>query len=369
VSGGLWPEAERRGISRAVFDAHVGKLTPDLKIMDLLEAQPEYTTAIWTYLDQHVAEDRIKRGREFLARHRPVFDAVEKAYGVDRHILAAISGVETNYGAASDDRPVIRSTATLTCIGRRQNRFRAEFLAALEILQRGEIRADRLKGEWAGAFGPTGFIPSSFQRFAVDFDGDGRRDVVDSIPDMLASTANNLKQDGWISAESWGQEVVLPSGFNYLLADSWRWNYVREWQRLGIAPAGGKPLPRPDAVAYLSLPAGSAGPAFLLSQNFRVLLRYNPAHSYALAVGHLADRLRGEGPFAHSWPRSERVLSGAERFEVQQLLARRGFDIGGQPDGLIGPRSRSAIQRFQASAGMVPDGFASAAVLNRLRLQ
>lgn len=366
---GLWPEAERRGIPRAAFDGQLAGLTPDLKIMDAMEAQPEFNKSLWDYLDQHVSEDRIKRGREMLAKHRPIFGTVENAYGVDRHLLAAIWGVETNYGAGLEDRPVVRSTATLACIGRRQNRFRAELLGVLEMLQHGEIRPDRLKGGWAGAFGPMGFIPTSFQRFAVDFDGDGRRDVVDSIPDMLASAANNLKQTGWIPGETWGQEVVIPAGFNYLLADSWRWNKVRDWERLGVAPAREKTFPRPDALAYLSLPAGSGGPALLLSYNFRVLLHYNPAEAYALAVGHLADRLRGEGPFAHPWPRVERALSSAERFELQQLLARRGFDIGGAPDGLIGPQSRGAIQRFQAAAGMIPDGFASAAVLSRLRLQ
>jgi membrane-bound lytic murein transglycosylase B len=193
---GLRPLAERRGVSRAVFDANVAGLTPDLRIMDLLDAQPEFTKSFWDYLDILVNDDRIKNGQDILAKYRPTFDAVEKAYGVDRYIIAAIWGVESNYGTMVGDRSVIRSTATLACIGRRQDYFREEFLSALEILARGDVRADHLKGSWAGAFGPTQFMPTSFKRFAVDFDRDGRRDVVDSVPDLIASTANNLKKDG-----------------------------------------------------------------------------------------------------------------------------------------------------------------------------
>ncbi len=195
-----------------MFDANVAGLTPDLRIMDLLDAQPEFTKSFWDYLDILVNDDRIKNGQDILAKYRPTFDAVEKAYGVDRYIIAAIWGVESNYGTMVGDRSVIRSTATLACIGRRQDYFREEFLSALEILARGDVRADHLKGSWAGAFGPTQFMPTSFKRFAVDHDGDGRRDVVDSVPDLIASTANNLKKDGWVAGQTWGYEVVLPQG-------------------------------------------------------------------------------------------------------------------------------------------------------------
>ena len=201
---GLWPQAARRGVPRAVFDAQVAGLTPDLRIMDLLDAQPEFTKSFWDYLDLLVSDARIEAGRAILAQHRAAFDAVEKAYGVDRHIIAAIWGVESNYGTQIGDRSVIRSTATLACIGRRQAYFREEFLSALEILARGDVRADHLKGSWAGAFGPTQFMPTSFKRYAVDFDGDGRRDVVDLVPDLIASTANNLKKDGWVAGPDLG---------------------------------------------------------------------------------------------------------------------------------------------------------------------
>ncbi len=363
---GLWPDAARRGITRASFDRLTAGLTPDLSIMDKLDAQPEFTKAPWDYLDLLVSDDRIGRGRQLLLQYAPTFEAVERTYGVDRAIVAAIWGVESNYGTLGGDRPVVRSTATLACVGRRRDYFREEFLSTLEILQRGDVPADHLIGSWAGAFGPTQFMPTSFKRYAVDFDGDGKRDVVDSIPDVIASTANNLKTDGWVAGQAWGYEVALPLNFDYLLADRSRQMTVRQWADLGVTRAGGSAFPRPDDRAYLLIPAGARGPAFLMLQNFRVIMKYNPAEAYALAIGHLADRLRGFAPFVQAWPRDERVLTLDERYEMQQLLARHGFDVG-EPDGLLGPRTRLAIRSFQVSIGQVPDGFASSGVLDRLR--
>ena len=217
---------------------HAG-LTPDLRIMDLMDAQPEFTKSIWDYLDILVNDARIQKGREMLAKHRATFDAVEKAYGVDRHFIASIWGVESNFGTLIGERSVLRSTATLACVGRRQDYFRDEFLSALEILHRGDVRPEHLKGSWAGAFGPTQFMPTSFKRYAVDFDGDGRRDVVESFPDLIASTANNLKKDGWVAGQTWGYEVIVPQGFNYLLADRSRQMTMQQWEQLGIRRAGG----------------------------------------------------------------------------------------------------------------------------------
>ena len=363
---GLWPDAARRGVSRENFDRFTAGLTPDLHIMDLLDAQPEFTKATWDYLDLLVSDDRIARGRALVTQNAQTFDAVEKAYGVDKYIIAAIWGVESNYGTLGGDRPVLRSTATLACVGRRQNYFREEFLSALEILQRGDVPPEHLIGSWAGAFGPTQFMPTSFKRYAVDFDGDGHRDVVDSIPDLIASTANNLKTDGWVSGRSWGYEVTLPQNFDYLLADRAKQMTIKQWEGLGVRRAGNKPFPHADEPAFLLLPAGARGPAFLMTQNFRVIMKYNPAEAYALAIGHLADRMRGGAPFVHDWPRDERVLTLEERYEMQQLLASHGFDIG-NPDGRFGPRTRIAIRNYQASIGLVPDGFASSSVLDRLR--
>ncbi len=362
----LWPAAARRGVSRATFQTYALSQTPDLKIMDLLDAQPEFTKSFWDYLDLLVTDVRIEKGREILAQNRAIFDAVEKAYGVDRYVIAAIWGIESNFGTAGGDRPVIRSTATLACIGRRQDYFREEFLSTLEILNRGDVIPEHLKGSWAGAFGPTQFMPTAFKRFAVDFDGDGRRDVVDSVPDIIASTANNLKKDGWAGAQTWGYEVVVPGGFDFTLADRSRQMTIHEWEQLGIRRTGDKPFPRPGDRAYLLVPAGARGPGFLMLNNFRVIMKYNPSEAYALAIGHLADRMRGGAPFVQEWPRDERVLTRIERYEMQQLLSARGYDVG-EPDGQLGGKTRSALRRFQASVGHVPDGFASATVLARLR--
>ena len=362
----LWPQAARRSVSRSVYQAYTAQLTPDLRIMDLLDNQPEFTKSFWDYLDLLVSPERIATGRALMEKYRATFDAVEKAYGVDRAIITAIWGVETNYGTIGGDRPVIRSTATLACIGRRQSYFREEFLSTLEILQGGDVRADRLVGSWAGAFGPTQFMPTAFKRYAVDFDRDGHRDVVDSVPDIIASTANNLHKDGWVAGQTWGYEVVVPATFNFTLADNARLLPIREWERYGITRPGGKPFPRPNDHAFLLVPAGMQGPGFLMSANFRVIMKYNPAEAYALAIGHLADRLRGAPPFVQPWPRYEHVLSRTERLELQQLLTRHGYDVG-EPDGQLGARTRTAIRDFQSRIGHVPDGFASAVVLDQLR--
>jgi membrane-bound lytic murein transglycosylase B len=362
----FWPQAAQRGISRRTFDAAISGLAPDLKIMDLLDRQPEFEKAIWDYLDDLVNESRIATGRLAVEQNRAAFDAVEKAYGVDRYILAAIWGIESNFGTQGGERPVVQSTATLACIGRRQNYFREEFLSTLEILQHGDVPAEHLKGSWAGAFGPTQFMPTSFKRYAVDFDGDGRKNVVDSIPDLLASTANNLKRDGWHAGSSWGYEVVLPPGFNFMLADRSVRKTIKEWEALGIKRAGDKTFPRPGDLAFLTAPAGARGPAFLMIENFRVIMKYNPAEAYALAIGHLADRMRGGGPFVQPWPRDEGTLSRGERLELQERLATLGYDVG-ENDGNLGPRTRSALRDFQTRAGLVPDGFASGKLLDRLR--
>ncbi len=364
----LWSEAARRGITRENYLRFTAGLTPDLSVMDKLDAQPEFTAAPWDYLDLLVSDDRVARGQQMLAQYAPVLAAAQHIYGVDPAIIAAIWGVESNYGTSGGGRPVLRSTATLACIGRRRDFFRGEFLAALDILQRGDIPPDRFMGSWAGAFGPTQFMPTSFLRYAVDFDGDGNRDVIDSVPDVVASTANNLRMDGWVSGQSWGYEVSLPPKFNYLFAESSRQMTVRQWQSLGVRRADAASFPRAYDQADLLLPAGARGPAFLMMHNFRVIMKYNPAEAYALAIGHLADRLRGGGPLVHPWPRDERVLTLQERYEMQQLLAHRGYKIG-EPDGFIGPQTRLAIRDFQERLGEIPDGYASSNVLDRLRQQ
>ncbi|QDM19327.1 lytic murein transglycosylase [Tardiphaga sp. vice278] len=363
---GLWPDAARRGISQESFQRFTQGLTPDLRIMDLMDSQPEFTKALWDYLDILVNETRMAKGREVLAQYKTIFDAAEKTYGVDRYIIASIWGIESNYSTQMGDRNVLRSTATLACVGRRQGYFKDEFLVALEILHRGDLRPEQLRGSWAGAFGPTQFMPTAFKRFAVDGDGDGRRDVVDNPTDLIFSTANNLKKDGWQSGQSWGYEVVLPAGLNYLLADKAKSMTLAQWEALGLKRPNGQPFPRPNEKAYLLAPAGAGGPGFLMQQNFRVIMKYNPAEAYALAIGHFADRLRGGPPFVQPWPRQERVLSRAERLELQRLLVQRGF-YKGTPDGQFGGMTREALRAYQASIGAPADGFASSEVLERLR--
>src|SRR6201996_5327096 len=334
--------------------------------MDLMDSQPEFTKSVWEYLDILVNDNRLAKGREVLAKYRPQFDAAEKNYGVDRYIVAAIWGIESNYSTQMGDRNVVQSTATLACVGRRQAYFKDEFLTALEILNHGDLRPEQMRGSWAGAFGPTQFMPTAFKRYAVDADGDGRRDVVDDPADLISSTANNLKKDGWVPGETWGYEVVVPQGFNYMLADRAKVMTLTQWEHLGLKHADGKPFAHPAEKAYLLAPAGAEGPGFLMLQNFRVIMKYNPAEAYALAIGHFADRLRGGQPFIQPWPRQERVLSRGERLELQQLLVQRGF-YRGEPDGQLGGDTRKALRSFQVSIGAPADGFASSEVLDRLR--
>ncbi len=362
----MWPDAARRHVTRENFERFTAGLSPDLRIMDLMDSQPEFTKAIWDYLDILVNDARLARGREVLASYKRQFDAAEKAYGVDRYAIAAVWGIESNYSTRIGDRSVLQSTATLACVGRRQTYFRDEFLAALEILNRGDLRPEQMRGSWAGAFGPTQFMPTAFKRYAVDGDGDGRRDVVDDPADLIASTANNLKKDGWQTGRAWGYEVVVPKNFDYMLADSAKAMTLAQWEHLGIRRVGNKAFPYSSDRAYLLAPAGAGGPGFLMLQNFRVFMKYNPAEAYALAIGHFADRLRGGEPFVQPWPRQERVLSRAERLELQQLLVRQGF-YRGTPDGQIGSQTREALRGFQASVGAPADGFASSDALERLR--
>ena len=298
---------------------------------------------------------------------RPIFDKVEKHYGVDRHIITAIWGVESNYGTLGGDRPVLRSTATLACVGRRQAYFRDEFLSALEILHRGDLKPEQLIGSWAGAFGPTQFMPTSFKRYAVDFDGDGRRDVVSNRrrPDRLD---RQQPEEGRLGA---GRDLGLrgrraaeasTTAGRSLASSSRSPNGKRT---ASGAPAASRFRIRTRRPICWCRPA-IEGPGFLMLHNFRVIMKYNPAEAYALAIGHLADRLRGGEPFVQAWPRHEPVLSRDERRELQELLNRKGFDTG-EPNGRLGAKARAAVRDYQASVGLVPDGFASATILARLR--
>jgi lytic murein transglycosylase len=310
-----------------------------------------------------VDENRVAEGRRKLASLAGLLGRIEDAYGVDRHVLVALWGVETRYGERMGSRPLIRSLATVSCFGRRQPFFREELMATLRILEDGDVAIGHLVGSWAGAFGHTQFMPSTFRRRAVDFDGDGRRDLVQSVPDALASAANYLASAGWERGEAWGFEVRVPRRYG---GPSGRRTKLTmdEWRALGIRQADGRTL-RGGQTASLLLPAGVNGPAFLALRNFDALLAYNPAQTYALAIAHLADRLRGAGEIQASWPTGERALSREQRLRLQERLSLRGFDVGA-PDGIIGPRTVAAIKEFQKSQGLPPDGFPTVGLLERL---
>lgn len=357
-------DAMAKGITPQVFDTAMAGVEPDQSVLDAMDSQPEFVTPIWDYMAGLVDEQRIADGRAKLAEWAAVLAEAEQRFGVDRHVLLAVWGVETDYGKVRGGRPLVRSLATVSCFGERPRFFRGEFLAALRIIQDGDIRPEVLVGSWAGAFGQTQFMPSSFQRFAVDFDGDGRRDIVGSVADALGSTANYLKRAGWVSGESWGYEVRLPPDYRGPSGRRSR-QALAQWSRLGVKRVNGAALSG-GGPAGLLLPAGAGGPAFMVFKNFDAIHAYNAAESYVLAIAHLSDRLRGAGPFQTAWPTDDPGLSRAERREVQQRLLERGFDVG-VVDGAIGPRTRAAIEAFQTSVGLPVDGRAGARVLKALK--
>ena len=361
---GLRSTITSQGVSAATFDAQTRGLQPDMKVIDFLNDQPEFKTPIWDYLAALVDEERVADGKAMLRQWSQALATAEARYGVDRHVIVAVWGVESDFGKSIGKRPLVQSLATLSCYGRRQGYFRGELAATMKILDRGDVAPEHLTGSWAGAFGHTQFMPSTFLRLAVDLDGDGRRDVVDSIPDALGSTANFLAKAGWTTGATWGFEVKLPSGFNTGLAGRTRKRPIADWARLGVRRADGREMP--GGSAGLMMPAGPNGPAFLVTKNFEAIYGYNAAESYALAIAHLSDRLKGGGPFQTPWPTNDRGLSRAERREVQAMLNRRGYDVG-QPDGAIGTKTREAIADFQVKNGMDRNGRASGLVLEALR--
>ena len=357
-------DATARGVTAQAFDAAMAGVQPDPSVIEAMDNQPEFKTPVWDYLAVLVDEQRIADGRAKLAEWSAVLEQVEAKLGVDRHTVVAVWGVESDYGRTTGGRPLVRSLATVSCFGGRQRYFRGELIAALRILQSGDVKPEALTGSWAGAFGQTQFMPSTFHSTAVDFDGDGRRDIVGSVPDALGSTANFLKRAGWESGRPWGYEVRLPAGYAGPSGRRTRQPLV-EWSRLGIRRADGAALSGAGQAALL-LPAGARGPAFIVFRNFDAIYSYNAAESYALAIAHLSDRLRGGGPLQAAWPTDDPGLSRAERREVQERLIARGYDIGGA-DGAIGPRTRAAIAAFQASAGLPADGRAGQRLLGALR--
>lgn len=355
-------EALRSGISAQVFDKAFAGVTPDPSVVTADRSQPEFTRPVWQYLDGALSNQRVNSGKNLLDRHRATLNDIEARYGVDRNTLVAIWGLESSFGQIMGDKSVIRSLATLAHEGRRPAFAKSQLLAALEILQHGDVGPDQMRGSWAGAMGQTQFIPTTYNTHAVDFDGDGRRDIWNSSADALASAAHYLQASGWKAGQPWGFEVKLPSEFDYAQADSSIRKPLSEWRRLGVT---GIPS-REDASASLLLPAGYRGPAFLVLDNFRAILRYNNSSSYALAIGLLSERFDGAGTVRASWPQGEQPLSRSERLELQERLTERGFDPG-TADGIIGANTRSAIRSFQQQLGWPADGHPTQELLGRLR--
>jgi lytic murein transglycosylase len=361
---GLRQSVVSQGITAAVFDRATAGIEPDPDVLKAFSFQPEFSTAIWDYLAGLVDQERVDDGRAKLKEWSKVLAEAEQKYGVDRNVIVAVWGVESNYGRIQGKRDIVRSLATLICADKRQAFFRGELLATLRILQSGDIPQEALVGSWAGAFGQTQFMPTTYQRLAVDFDGDGRRDIVGSVPDALGSTANFLKQAGWITGQPWGVEVQIPANYSGPSGRRTKQS-LGQWKSLGIKALSSVSLPDTTQAALL-LPAGAQGPAFLVFRNFDAIYSYNAAESYALAIAHLSDRLRGGAPFKTAWPTDDAGTSRAERREIQQALLNRGYDIG-EVDGLIGAKSREAISAFQKSSGLVVNGRAGQQVLKALR--
>ncbi len=359
---GLWPQAQARGVPKSVFDAAFTGMKPDPKVMELTRKQPEFKSTSAQYIVRRVSALRVEKGIGKAREWDHVLGHIEASFGVDRNIVLSVWGNETNFGGYLGGHNVLQALATLAYHGYRADYFRKELLNALDILAKGHTTPENMVGSWAGAMGHTQFMPSSFKAYAVDVTGDGRRDIWTTIPDALASTANYLKVHGWRPGETWGYEVVLPRGFP---AKKGATATLADWQKRGVRRANGQNFPRPGDTGRLLMPSGPSGPVFLTLHNFRVIKRYNNSDNYALAVGMLADRIRGGGPLVTPWP-LDQVMSQKEREEVQQLLNAKGYPAG-PVDGKFGPQTRDAIRAFQAATDTAVDGNYTPDVLDRLR--
>ena len=361
----LRQEARTEGISESTLHEALDNLDPIPRVIELDRRQPEFTQTFWRYLDSRVTEKRIERGRTLLKKHKELFDTIERRYGVQPRFLVAFWGLETNFGDYLGSFSVIGSLATLAHDPRRSDFFRSELLAALSIIEDGHISAANMLGSWAGAMGQPQFMPSTFVRYAVDGDSDGRQDIWYTLPDIFASAANFLSESGWQGDKTWGREVKIPSGFNLELTGKKVKKTLAAWQNLGVRKITGQDLPKVDIEASLILPAGHAGPVFLVYNNFHTILRWNRSDFYAIAVGYLADRIIGKRALLSFRPASEQPLSRNQVEKIQELLIARGYDPGGI-DGVIGSQTRLAIKEFQRTAKLPADGHPSAELLEIL---
>lgn len=361
-------QALSEGISPLLFEQALAGLTPDPQVIAADQSQPEFSRPVWEYLESAVSSWRVARGKALLAEHAKTLNAIESRYNVEPSILVAVWGMESGFGQNIGSKNVIRSLATLAYEGRRNAFWRGQLLAALHILQEGDISPSAMLGSWAGAMGQTQFMPTTYRQYAVDFDGNGRRDIWNSSTDALASAANYLSLSGWQHGLPWGFEVQLPvQGFDYAIADGQVRKTLAQWQALGVRPRDKISMRKLGQLqATLFLPSGHQGPAYLLLDNFRSILKYNNSSSYALAIGLLSNALQGEYRAPAAWPKHERMLSRQERVELQTLLNQLGFDSG-NPDGIIGIHSRQAVRSFQQWQSLPADGYPNAGLLEKVR--
>lgn len=363
----LQASAAARGIPQPVVQrAFAGVTTADAKVIELDRRQPEFLLSFWRYVGNSVSEQRVATGRQMLAQHGALLQRVQAQYGVQPEVLVAFWGLESNYGAIMGDYPTIRSLATLACDERRAQFFANELNEALRMIAFDRIDPAIMKGSWAGAFGNTQFMPSTFTVHAIDYDGDGRRDLFRSLPDVFASSANFLQKSGWRAGEPASHEVVLPPSFPYEQADPSIEKTNAEWAALGVRRVDGQPLGAPDGRSAIGLPAGHRGPAFLLLPNYKVIMRWNRSLLYGLAVSILSERLAGRPGMTavQSW--DEPPLAATDIVEMQDILRRLGH-YPDASDGLVGPKTRAAIRSYQASAGLPQDGFPDQDLMSRLR--
>ncbi|GAA6165408.1 lytic murein transglycosylase [Pelagimonas sp. KU-00592-HH] len=360
-------KALRSGIQASVYDRAFKGVRYNTNVIQRDRNQSEFTKTIWEYLDSAASETRIRNGKAALRKHNRKLDAIERRYGVDKEVVVAVWGLESAYGSYRGDIPTIEALATLAYDGRRGKFFESQLLAALKILQNGDVSARNMTGSWAGAMGHTQFIPTSYQTFAVDFTGDGKRDIWSDDPsDALASTAAYLAKSGWKRNKPWGVEVKLPKGFNYSLANRKIIKAPSEWAAIGIRDMNGRAVPNSHGKGSILLPAGGNGAAFMIFSNFSAIEKYNTADAYVIGVGHLSDRIKGGPAIKSKWPRGDRALTFKERMELQRRLTRAGFDTQ-KIDGKIGPLTINAVRSYQVAQGLTPDGYPSLTLLKRLR--
>lgn len=362
----LQTKASKEGISTATVNNVLSKVQFVPRVIELDRQQPEFTTTFADYLNRRVTDDRIDKGRKLLAQHRSLFNAVEKKYGIPGHYLVAFWGLETNFGSYFGKMPILDSLATLACDERRSDYFSFELVSALRIIDEGAITPEKMLGSWAGAMGHVQFMPHVFLKYAVDGDGDGKRDLWNSLPDAMHSAGNFLQGLGWQPNQRWGREVALPDNFDYMQIGLQNRKTLKEWSALGITRARrGKPLPVEDFLASLVVPAGHQGPKFLVYDNFNVIMRWNRSEFYAIAVGYLADKINGEDDLASPPPVDAVRLNRQQILEIQQKLTDKNFDTNGV-DGIWGPATRKAIREYQQSQKMIADGFITKELLEQL---